>query len=141
MSIDAFNEEENKKSVTPNKLECVGKAVLPPQLRANFDAMKALVRTQELKKQSRLSLAGNTKSDTSEAYNDGDEAEKLAVATAKSINREISSLTDGIAELQDLIDGISGEDDETHLHRPFPDLPNIVPIDFDLPNESDCRFI
>lgn len=138
-SSDALNEEDDTRSATSTKLNCAGKTVLPPELRANFDAMKALVRNQELKKQSGMSLEGDVKSKTTGVNDHNDEAEKLAVATAKSINREISRLTDGIAELEDLIDGISGEDGETHIYGPFPQLPNIVPIDFDYTDESDSR--
>lgn len=128
-------------------------SVLPADLKANFEAIQAIIRAQSrLKNEERAGLdatnvgkkrknpadIGSTTVDTGDqpsvnADHQNDRLEscklQLAVETAVAVENEISLLKNGIAELEALLlqqgDGINATEIE------FPTLPSIVPDDLE----------
>lgn len=132
-----------------------GKSALPAELKANFEAIQAISRAQRrLEQQERILQSGGTSSGgaagakrkqegaisssvaddagrTSSGRAEALERRKLQLAaeTAVAVESEISRLTNGIAELEELL----ARQGETHANDPveisFPSLPSVVPDD------------
>lgn len=118
-----------------------GKSVLPADIRANFEALQAILETEtreqtekdpsnnspkveSRKKRRRLSASSKNESD---GTNNENRKIQLAVATVAAVDNEIARLSGGIAELEALL--LQQGDIENDAGIAFPPLPSIVPDD------------
>lgn len=124
-------------------------SILPAHLKANFEAIQAIIRAQHrFKNEERSNSEGSSdvgkkrKSPTDLGTVDGSAEEdcvdrrkdrlescklQLAAETAVAVESEISLLKNGIAELEALL--LQQDDDLDHSEIQFPALPSVIPDD------------